>query len=40
MGVGFLGPWPGEGSGDRTSGFLKGEMKSFHCNWGSRRKPK
>lgn len=40
MGVGFLGPWPGEGSGDWTSGFLKGEMKSFHCNWGSRRKPK
>lgn len=39
MGVGFLGPWPGEGSGDRTSGFLEGEMKSFHCNWGSRRKP-
>uniref|UniRef100_A0A8I3S8G3 Fms-related tyrosine kinase 3 ligand n=1 Tax=Canis lupus familiaris TaxID=9615 RepID=A0A8I3S8G3_CANLF len=38
MGVRSLGPWPGEGSGDRTSGFLEGEMR-FHRNWGSRRKP-
>ncbi|XP_022379710.1 fms-related tyrosine kinase 3 ligand isoform X2 [Enhydra lutris kenyoni] len=38
MGVRSLGPWPGKGSGDRTSGFLEGEM-SFHHNWGSRRKP-
>ncbi|XP_044932963.1 fms-related tyrosine kinase 3 ligand isoform X4 [Mustela putorius furo] len=38
MGVRSLGPWPGKGSEDRTSGFLEGEM-SFHHNWGSRRKP-
>uniref|UniRef100_A0A3Q2H538 Fms related receptor tyrosine kinase 3 ligand n=2 Tax=Equus TaxID=9789 RepID=A0A3Q2H538_HORSE len=39
LGVGLLGPRPGEGSGDRTSGFLEGEMRTFRRNWGSRRKP-
>lgn len=29
----------GGGSGDRTSEFLEGKMRSFHCNWGTRRKP-
>lgn len=38
VGVGFLGPWPGEGCGHRTSGFLEGEMRNFHHNRASRRK--
>lgn len=38
-GVGFLGPWPEQSCGHRTSEFLEGEMRSFHRNCALRRKP-